>query len=200
MTETDAGIRVALLVTVLLMAPVAVYYRIRSQATGERLDRRQEGLFILLSLRPLGIAALVGFVAWLINPDSMRWSALSLPQWLRWIGAAIAATAALLFLWTLTALGRNLTDTVVTRREHTLVTHGPYRWVRHPFYGSGALLLLGASLATANWFLPATGAAALALLVVRTHTEEEHLVRRFGDAYRAYMGRTGRFLPRFRRA
>jgi protein-S-isoprenylcysteine O-methyltransferase Ste14 len=27
-----------------------------------------------------------------------------------------------------------LTDTLVTRREHTLITHGPYRWVRHPFY------------------------------------------------------------------
>jgi protein-S-isoprenylcysteine O-methyltransferase Ste14 len=35
----------------------------------------------------------------------------------------------------------------------------------------------------------------LVLLVVRTRTEEEKLLARFGDAYRSYMDRTGRFLP-----
>jgi len=38
----------------------------------------------------------------------------------------------------------------------------------------------------------------LGLLVVRTRTEEEKLVARFGDAYRAYMMQTGRFVPRRR--
>ena len=43
--------------------PVALYHRIRSQASGEKLDRRQEGLFILLTLRPCGLAAMGGLVA-----------------------------------------------------------------------------------------------------------------------------------------
>jgi protein-S-isoprenylcysteine O-methyltransferase Ste14 len=101
-----------------------------------------------------------------------------------------------LLAWTLPNLGRNLTDTVVTRRAHTLVTKGPYRWVRHPFYDCIALLIMGTSLVAANWFLLLTGAVLFALLVVRTRTEEELLIERFGDAYRNYMGRTGRFLPR----
>ena len=46
---------------------------------------------------------------------------------------------AVLLIWTLRSLGPNLTDTVVTRQAHTLVTRGPYRWVRHPFYGCMAL-------------------------------------------------------------
>ena len=45
-----------------------------------------------------------------------------------------------------------------------------------------------------------TGFAALALLVIRTATEEGKLVERFGDDYRRYMARTGRFFPRFRSA
>jgi protein-S-isoprenylcysteine O-methyltransferase Ste14 len=32
------------------------------------------------------------------------------------------------------SLGRNLTDTVVTRREAYLVLNGPYRFVRNPMY------------------------------------------------------------------
>jgi protein-S-isoprenylcysteine O-methyltransferase Ste14 len=85
---------------------------------------------------------------------------------------------------------------VVTRREHTLVTDGPYRWVRHPFYDAVGLSVLANSLVAANWFLFLTGGLLFLLLIVRTRTEEERLLARFGDSYRAYMKRTGRFLPR----
>ena len=37
-----------------------------------------------------------------------------------------------------------------------------------------------------------------AVLVVRTLKEEAHLEGRFGDEYRSYMRRTGRFVPRLR--
>ena len=40
------------------------------------------------------------------------------------------------------------------------------------------------------------GGLTMTLHVVRTMTEEEHLVRRFGDDYLCYMKQTGRFFPR----
>jgi protein-S-isoprenylcysteine O-methyltransferase Ste14 len=87
---------------------------------------------------------------------------------------------------------------VVTRREHTLVIDGPYRWVRHPFYGSVVLFVLGMSLIAANWFLLVTGGLVIGLLIIRTRTEEEKLLGHFGDSYRAYVERTGRFVPKIR--
>jgi protein-S-isoprenylcysteine O-methyltransferase Ste14 len=36
----------------------------------------------------------------------------------------------------------------------------------------------------------------LSVLIMRTRIEEANLVARFGDSYRTYMERTGRFLPR----
>jgi protein-S-isoprenylcysteine O-methyltransferase Ste14 len=173
-----------------------VYHRIRSQATRERLDRRQEGLFILFTLRPLGIAAMLGLVAYMIDPDWMAWSAISLPEWFRWTGVGMGVIAGSLLIWTLHNLGRNLTDTVVTRRAHTLVSSGPYRWVRHPFYDAVALAMLANAITAANWFILLTGALVVVLLVVRTRTEEEKLLLRFGDSYRTYVEETGRFLPR----
>jgi len=109
---------------------------------------------------------------------------------------SLGLIAGLLFIWTLRSLGKNLTDTVVTRREHTLVTNGPYLWLRHPFYSTAALVILANSLIAANWFLLAAGSLVFMLLVIRTRTEEENLVARFGDEYRKYMQRTGRVLPR----
>jgi protein-S-isoprenylcysteine O-methyltransferase Ste14 len=94
------------------------------------------------------------------------------------------------------SLGRNITDTVAIRKEHTLVTHGPYRWIRHPLYSFGFLLFVGFTLLTANWFIGLTGVCALTLLALRTPIEEAKLIEQFGDAYREYMKRTGRFLPR----
>jgi protein-S-isoprenylcysteine O-methyltransferase Ste14 len=109
------------------------------------------------------------------------------------VGAGAGAGG--LLVWTLRSLGKNLPDTVVTRREHTLVTSGPYRWVRHPFYDALALAVLANSLAAANWFLFLSGGLLVVLIIVRTRTEEEKLLARFGESYRAYMERTGRFLP-----
>ncbi len=126
----------------------------------------------------------------------MAWSSVPLPVWVRWIGVAIGVLGALLLTWTFHCIGKNITDTVVTRKEHFLVTTGPYRWVRHPFYVAFALAMLANSLVTANWFVFATGAVVLLLLVIRTSKEEEKLIERFGDEYRQYMATTGRFWPR----
>jgi protein-S-isoprenylcysteine O-methyltransferase Ste14 len=164
--------------------------------TSEKLDRRQEGLLILFLLRPLGIVGMLGVVAYLIDPAWMEWSSVPLPTSVRWVGVGLGVLAGLLLVWTFRNLGKNITDTVVTRKEHSLVTNGPYRWVRHPFYVSFALAMLANSLVTANWFIFLMGTVAFLLLVVRTKKEEEKLIERFGDDYRRYMETTGRFWPR----
>jgi protein-S-isoprenylcysteine O-methyltransferase Ste14 len=190
--------RAVVLVSLLGVLPIGIYYRVKSQATRERLDRRQEGMFILTTLRPVAAACWVGMIAWLIDPRSMAWSAVSVPVAFRWAGVAVLFSGAALLIWTFRSLGPNLTDTVVTRQKHTLVMRGPYRWIRHPLYLSTALLVVAMSLVAANWFLAATGAMVCGLLVIRTRTEEGNLIVRFGDDYRQYMQRTGGFLPRVR--
>jgi len=194
----DQTFRAALIAILLLTLPIGVYHRLKSQSTREKLDRRQEGLFILVTLRSVGIAFWLGLIAWMVDPGWMSWYSLPLPTWLRWTGVGNIVIACGLTIWTLRCLGKNLTDTVVTRQQHTLVMHGPYRWVRHPFYDCAALLVVAGSLTAANWFLFVNGIVVFSLLVIRTRTEEENLVARFGDSYRAYRERTGRFLPEFK--
>lgn len=194
----DHTFRTVMLVWALLWLPAALFYRIRSLASGEKLDRRAEGLPILLTLRPLGGLCLLGIITFLVKPSWMAWSSLPLPLWLRWSGLGIGVIGAMLFLCALHTLGKNLTDTVVTRQEHQLVATGPYRWVRHPFYDAVLLCVLTASLLTANWFIFLTGCSVFALQVIRTAREEQQLLARFGERYLAYTQQTGRFLPRMR--
>ena len=192
---SEQALRAALIVISVVVLPIGMFYRIRSQATGESLDRRQEGVFILLTLRPLAVVYWLGLVTWLVNPRRLAWSAIPMPMWFRWMGIGLFVAGTGLLLWTFKSLGPNLTDTVVTRLRHVLVLHGPYRWVRHPLYAAAALLVLAVAIVAANWLLLVAGAILVSLLVIRTRKEEENLVARFGDNYREYMNRTGRFLP-----
>ena len=193
--ELDATFRPVVAVAFFTVIAIALPFRIKSQSTGERLDRTQEGLFTMIALRLGGLVLWGGVIAFIISPASMRWSSLPLTATLRWSGVGLCVLTALLLIWTLGSLGKNLTDTVVTRQAHTLVTRGPYQWVRHPFYDCMFLFLIGTILMTANWFVMAAGLVVFAILAARSKTEEEKLLERFGEPYRAYRASTGRFIP-----
>lgn len=191
--ETIRWIFVAILFAFL---PFAIYHRIRSNMSGDKLDRWQEGAFILFGLRLSGLPSFIGGIIWMIDPKLMGWASVPIPIWMRWSGFVLIAAWAALFVWTFQTLGKNLTDTVVTRAEHTLVTTGPYRYVRHPFYLAFFIAVVGGSIVTANWYLFLTSLLPCGFLVARTRIEEEKLVDRFGDKYQDYMTKTGRFWPR----
>jgi len=194
----DVPYRIALVVMFVAAMTVAVYHRWQAR-TAEKFDRREEGLLLAVALRLSGLWMWLATLVYLIRPSAVSWASLPLPEWLRWSGAAVGAAGAWMMYWTLSKLGRNLTDTVATRQDATLVTSGPYHFVRHPFYVTAALLILAATLLSANWLILAGGVAAMVLLIARTPTEEQRLIETFGEPYREYMARTGRFLPRLGR-
>jgi len=193
----DNTFRLMLLINLAVFAPVALTYRFRS-ATREKLDRWQEGVFILFGLRLSGLPSFVGGITWMVDPQRMDWSSVPIPVWLRWVGVAFAGCTGLLVWWTFQNLGKNLTDTVVTRKNSSLVTSGPYRFVRHPFYLAFLLGINGVGLATANLFIWLVGLVPFGFIVARTRIEEAKLVERFGPEYQEYMRRVGRFFPRLK--
>jgi protein-S-isoprenylcysteine O-methyltransferase Ste14 len=193
----DQPYRAVTIILFLITVAVSITFRIQAARAGDKVSRREEGLSIMVVLRLFGFSAWLGLIAYMLNPAWMAWSAAPLPGWLRWAGAAMVMAAIPLLYWMFRSLGMNVTDTVAIRRQHSLVTHGPYRWIRHPLYTFGSLAFAGFSLLTANWFIGLAGLLALAVLMVRTPIEEAKLIERFGDEYRAYMRRTGRFLPRW---
>ncbi len=82
---------------------------------------------------------------------------------------------------------------------NNLLTEGPYRYVRHPFYS--AFIFMGFGIAL--WCLSIPGLVGYTLLLpfwVRlAKREEEELLDYWGDAYREFMETRGRFLPVLRR-
>jgi protein-S-isoprenylcysteine O-methyltransferase Ste14 len=183
----------------LLVIAIALPHRLRAHRAGGTPPRREEGALFV----PLRLAGLVAFgtvIAWIANPAWVAFAAVPLPAWSRWAGAALVVLAAALIAWVFHHLGLNLTDTVVVRERATLVTTGPYRFVRHPLYTAMIPALLGLTLLSGNLLAAAAGAIAGALIGRRTRIEEALLVERHGAAYLDYAAGTPRYGPLPRRA
>lgn len=194
--QQDVPFRLALLLIFASTMSIGVYHRIQARRSGEQFDRRLEGVWLAVALRLTGAVTWLAAIAWIAWPPLVDWSSVELPPWARWIGVPMGAIGVALMYATLTNLGKNLTDTVSTRDAATLVTRGPYRYVRHPFYVTAALLMFAAALLSANLLIAGAGLAVIVLLVARIPREEQKLIEKFGDAYRSYMVTTGRFFPR----
>lgn len=181
----------------LIGAGISSYYRRRAdRETGEKVSPRSEGLPVMIALRVFGLSLWISVLAYMLNPTWMAWSQIDLPLWLRWTGLGFGVLAILLAYWVFSNLGNNVSPSVATRREHRLVTSGPYRWVRHPLYSMGMLSYLGFAMLSANWVIASLSIAVFVVLNIRLPQEEASLIEKFGDEYRQYMQRTGRFLPK----
>ncbi len=189
-------IRFVLIALSLAFLAVGGYHRVRSQASGEQLDRTKEGWAILIAIRLLGLLTFGSTALWLAKPAWFEWASRPMPLGVRWLGVADFAGAVARLIWMFRTLGKNLTDTVVVRRDAYFVDGGPYRFVRNPMYTGILMIGLSLGLALGTWLIPVAASLMFTLLAVRTRTEEMYLIERFGDRYRRYMKRVGRFFPK----
>lgn len=197
--DTDQQLRAAVLVVIVLATAIATYHRIRAAGSSSPVSRKQEGALLGVTLRVAGLVLWLATVVYLVAPSLVQSASVPLPIAVRWIGVALSIPGLALMRWTLISLGKNLTDTVETRQDAYLVSDGPYRWVRHPYYVAAALLILATTLISTNLIIGLSGLTVLALLAIRTPQEEQILAQRFGDAYQDYQAQTGRFIPKLRK-
>lgn len=189
--------RLAFAILFVLLIVIVGTYRRRAQA-GRRIDTSGEGRGRYLALRLGGLAMWGYCLLYIAYPRILGWSLFEVPPAVRWLGAASVLVLLPFVVYAQRSLGRNVSPTVMTHEDHELITHGPYRWIRNPLYVSGLLIFSGLGLLAASWFLIVAAGIAFLLVRWRLPREEAELEARFGDEYREYVRRTGRFLPRWK--
>ncbi|MEN6409780.1 MAG: isoprenylcysteine carboxylmethyltransferase family protein [Anaerolineaceae bacterium] len=189
-----AGLLFALLV-------MRVYFMIRVRRSGGRITPDDQAVAregrISVILRAVLFIALLAFLtmyflgaAWI---DVFRFS---LPGWLRWVGFALGVLAVAFWTWTQIHLDTQWSAQLQLKEKHHMVTTGPYTYIRHPLYLAMMIWGAAAALLTANWIFTAVTVLSIAGVVWRTPKEEQMMIETFGDVYRTYMQRTGRFFPK----
>jgi protein-S-isoprenylcysteine O-methyltransferase Ste14 len=170
---------------------------VRANPSGEsELRNVSESKLRLALMGVSGLGANLLTILWIIQPAWLSWSRLPLPDWLRWAGVGIGAIAVWLGYLAHRTLGTNYTATLKTMEEQRLVVQGLYRWVRHPMYTSFFAVLAADFLLTASWLIGVCGVVYSLLILERASHEERMMLETFGEEYRTYMRRVGRFFPR----
>jgi protein-S-isoprenylcysteine O-methyltransferase Ste14 len=112
------------------------------------------------------------------------------------LGVATLISGGLLRRHCIRMLGARYTMTVRVTPDQTLIERGAYRWVRHPSYTAGLLIMTGSGLALGNWVsLLVLVFVTPSIYAYRVVVEERALTAVMGEEYRQYMRRTKRFIP-----
>ena len=138
-----------------------------------------------------GYNGLVGTIWDLIkNPEKLRllsaWNIAGLSLFT--VGLSIAIVAQL-------TLKRFYSSTLVMRQDHQLITHGVYRYVRHPLYLGVLIAIMGAPVYAPSLYGFLILSLMIPIFLLRIKMEEDMLIKHFGDKYQAYRRSTKKLIP-----
>jgi protein-S-isoprenylcysteine O-methyltransferase Ste14 len=147
--------------------PQLIAERLNPPKGAKNWDRAIMSIFRLTTLVRYIIAGLDQRYGWTVG----------FPVTAQWVGLVVCVLSYALLAWAM------ITNTffsqivrVQTDRGQTVVTHGPYRYVRHPAYIGMILFELAMSILLASWWsLLASGFGAI-LLILRTALEDRTLI------------------------
>lgn len=118
--------------------------------------------------------------------------------WLTAIGLAIVVVGEVCRKTAMVTAAGNFTHDIRRQKvkEHVLVTHGIYRYIRHPGYLGWYVWAVGTQVLLANPFCVVFYITTIwSFFRQRIRVEEQYLCRFFGDAYSDYAAKTPTFLP-----
>ena len=157
------------------------------------LDRKTLPDRVLLGLAGMGMLTPLVYVF----SSVLDFADYALPTWLGYVGIVLFSLAICLLWCSHAKLGRNWTPTPGIRNDHSLVTDGVYKYIRHPMYAAHWLWAIAQVFMLHNWI---AGYSFLIAIVphyfMRVNEEEQMMLSQFGEEYRAYMEKTRRLIPR----
>ncbi|MFW9831724.1 MAG: isoprenylcysteine carboxylmethyltransferase family protein, partial [Candidatus Thorarchaeota archaeon] len=181
-----------------------IYYRSRwawqkSEATQEKIQKQELGWAgVILFVGILGM--FVSIIVYFIFPMWTLWFYLPFPSFIRWLGVILGISILPLLIWIHNTLGHYYAAELRIRDKHMVIMVGPYSRIRHPMYTVFILFSLSTILIISNLFVTIFAFLIIIMLYPISKREEQMLITQFGDQYREYMQRTGRFLPPLRRS
>lgn len=172
------------------------------KALWEFMKRKQHGASVPKLAQPLMIRAVklakIGILAGIVLQTLVPSDVLPITtaaSGLRLAGAILFAAGLAIAIAGRVQLGSSWSDIETPGQvsKPALVSHGLYRYIRHPIYTGDILVLIGLELALNSWFIVLVGL--MTPLILRQAVGEERLLGRSLPGYEDYCQRTKRFVP-----
>lgn len=116
-------------------------------------------------------------------------------QIIRVIGLVFYIVFSWVQIWATKVLGHNYSQDVAIKKDHKLITNGPFKIVRHPQYLSQFLMDLGGAAATLSFVLAPLALLQIPFLFMRASLEDKLLEKHFGETFKDFKKKTGQIIP-----
>lgn len=114
---------------------------------------------------------------------------------IRSIGLVVYLAFSWIQVWAYKTLGENYSQDILIKKNHQLVTKGPFKFIRHPQYMSQILIDLGGAVATLSFIVAPFAVIQIPFILLRASFEDKLLAKHFTDGFASYKKKSGFILP-----
>lgn len=114
---------------------------------------------------------------------------------IRYIGLAVYLVFSWIQVWSFKTLGDNYSQDIMIKKNHELVTKGPFTLIRHPQYMCQILLDLGATAATFGYIVGLLALIEIPIYIMRASMEDKLLAKYFAEKFSDYKKKSGFMFP-----
>jgi len=141
----------------------------------------------------LSTLALVGLILAVFQVGTLQYYADY--NTIRYIGLVVYLMFSWIQIWALKSLGENFSQDILIKKNHQLVTKGPFKFIRHPQYFSQILIDLGGAAATLSFIVAPLAIIQIPFIFLRASLEDKLLSKHFNDEFSSYKKKSGLIFP-----
>ena len=114
---------------------------------------------------------------------------------IRYIGLVVYLAFSWIQVWSFKTLGDNYSQDIMIKKNHELITKGPFKLIRHPQYLCQILLDIGATAATLSYIVGGFALIEIPIYLMRASMEDKLLAKHFTGKFSAYKKKSGFIIP-----
>ena len=114
---------------------------------------------------------------------------------IRYIGLVVYLVFSWVQVWSFKTLGDNYSQDIMVKKNHELITKGPFKLIRHPQYFCQILLDIGATAATLSYIVWGFALIEIPIYIMRASMEDKLLAKHFAEKFSEYKKKSGFMIP-----
>ena len=114
---------------------------------------------------------------------------------IRYIGLVVYLVFSWVQVWSFKTLGDNYSQDIMVKKNHELITKGPFKLIRHPQYLCQILLDIGATAATLSYIVGGFALIEIPIYIMRASMEDKLLAKHFAEKFSEYKKKSGFMIP-----
>lgn len=114
---------------------------------------------------------------------------------IRYVGLVVYLVFSWIQVWSFKTLGDNYSQDIMVKKNHELVTKGPFKLIRHPQYLCQILLDIGATAATLSYIVGGFALIEIPIYIMRASMEDKLLSKHFAEKFSEYKKKSGFMIP-----